>query len=248
MIILYLMLGILQGLTEFLPVSSSGHIVLFGLIFDVHTDILLLSIVVHLGTLISVFVCMRKQIWELLKKPLDKKMINLVLATIPTILIVFLLKDYVDIMFSGKFLVIGFFATAILLAVADMMPIRKNAVKLPTAIIMGITQGLAILPGLSRSGTTMTTGILCGADKEKATEFSFLMSIPIILGSALYECKEISTNIINLPIIPLLVAFLGAFLSGILSIKIMLKIIKNNKLIYFSYYLIALCICIVAFL
>lgn len=248
MIILYLMLGILQGLTEFLPVSSSGHIVLFGLIFDVQTDILLLSIVVHLGTLISVFVCMRKQIWELLKKPLDKKMINLVLATIPTILIVLLLKDYVDIMFSGKFLVIGFFATAILLAVADMMPIRKNAVKLPTTIIMGITQGLAILPGLSRSGTTITTGILCGADKEKATEFSFLMSIPIILGSALYECREISTNIINLPIIPLLVAFLGAFLSGILSIKIMLKIIKNNKLIYFSYYLIALCICIVAFL
>lgn len=242
------MLGILQGLTEFLPVSSSGHIVLFGLIFDVQTDILLLSIVVHLGTLISVFVCMRKQIWELLKKPLDKKMIYLVLATIPTILIVLLLKDYVDIMFSGKFLVIGFFATAILLAVADMMPIRKNAVKLPTAIIMGITQGLAILPGLSRSGTTITTGILCGADKEKATEFSFLMSIPIILGSALYECREISTNIINLPIIPLLVAFLGAFLSGILSIKIMLKIIKNNKLIYFSYYLIALCICIVAFL
>lgn len=248
MIILYLMLGILQGLTEFLPVSSSGHIVLFGIIFDIQTDILLLSIVVHLGTLISVFVCMRKQIWALIKRPLNKKMINLVLATIPTVLIVFLLKDYIDAMFSGRFLVIGFFATAILLAIADLIPVRKNEIKLPTAIIMGVTQGLAILPGLSRSGTTITTGILCGAEKEKATEFSFLMSIPIILGSALYECGEISANMVDLPILPLVVAFLGAFLSGILSIKIMLKIIKSNKLIYFSYYLIALCICIILFL
>ena len=110
---------------------------------------------------------MRKQIWELLKKPLDKKMINLVLATIPTILIVFLLKDYVDIMFFWQIFGNWLFCCNFI-AVADMMPIRKNAVKLPTAIIMGITQGLAILPGLSRSGTTITTGILCGADKEKS--------------------------------------------------------------------------------
>lgn len=248
MIILYLILGILQGLTEFLPVSSSGHIVLFGMIFNIQTDILLLSIVVHLGTLISVFVCLRKQIWELVRRPFNKKMLYLILATIPTIIIVLLLKDYVDLMFSGKFLVIGLFVTAILLAIADMMPLQKKEIKLSTALIMGITQGLAIVPGLSRSGTTITTGIVCGAEKQKATEFSFLMSIPIILGSALYECRNIASSGITFEFLPLLVAFVGAFLSGILSIKIMMKIIKNNKLIYFSYYLIALCICIIAFL
>lgn len=248
MIILYLLLGLIQGLTEFLPVSSSGHIVLFSQIFGINTDILLLSIVVHLGTLVSVCVCMRQQIWALIKKPFCAETWRLVLATLPTVVIALIFHDTFERAFGGKFLIVGFLATAILLVVADFLPKKVNPITNKTAFAMGLAQGLAIFPGLSRSGTTITTALICGTEKEKATEFSFLMSIPVIVGSALMECLDLTKQAVSVDVLTLAVAFVSAVISGIFSIKIMLKVVKSNKFIYFAYYLIAVCILMLIFL
>lgn len=242
MIFIYFLIGIIQGLTEFLPVSSSGHIVLFGKLFGIQTDIVLLSIVVHLGTLVSVIICMRKKVWEIIKKPFSDLSLKLVIATIPTIIIGLLFKDFFESAFSGKFLIYGFMATAILLVICDLLKNNKKNVDKFTAFIMGVMQGVAIFPGLSRSGSTISAGMMAGAQKEQAAEFTFLMSIPIILASAVYKSFDLVNTAVNVEILPLIVAFFSATACGILSIKIMFKLIKTNKLWYFSIYLIIISI------
>jgi len=238
-IINFIIIGIIQGITEFLPVSSSGHIVLFGSIFDMD-NLMLLSIVAHIGTLFAVLFCYRERLFELIRRPFNKTNLHLIIATIPTIIIFLLFNRFFEDSFSTKTLVWGFLISAVFLVLADL---RKDSLRPMTkrsALYMGLAQGLALMPGISRSGSTLVCGLLVGVEKKEALDFSFLMSIPIILASAIYETIKISTMQISINWLGIFIVMITSFIFGILSIKIMLKTVKNNKLFYFSIYLIIL--------
>ncbi|MCQ2564356.1 MAG: undecaprenyl-diphosphate phosphatase [Clostridia bacterium] len=235
----YILIGFVQGITEFLPVSSSGHIVLFGSLLDVD-NLMLVSIVAHIGTLFAVLFCYRKRIKELIIHPFNRTNLNLIIATIPTVLIVLLFNSFLEANFGTKTLIWGFLLSAVALVVADLKKDGIRVVNKKSAFLMGLSQGCALLPGVSRSGSTLVCGLLCGVEKEQALDFSFLMSIPIILASAVYETIKVIKLQITIAWLPLFVVLITSFIFGILSIKIMLKLVKNNKLYYFSIYLIVL--------
>lgn len=238
-VINFILIGIIQGLTEFLPVSSSGHIVLFGSILDMD-NLLLLSVVAHIGTLFAVIYCYRQRLKELIKKPFCETNIKLLIATIPTIIIVLLFNSFIEDNFSSSSLVWGFLISAILLLFADLRKNTNKPISKKSALYMGISQGLAILPGFSRSGTTLACGLLVGVEKQQALDFSFLMSIPIIIASAVFEGIKLFTAQVTIGWLGIFIVMLTSFIFGIISIKLMLKIVKGNKLFYFSFYLILL--------
>jgi len=242
-IITAIFLGLVQGLTEFLPVSSSGHLILFQHIFGLPENMLMFNIILHIATLCAVVIVFRKKIWQLVRHPLNKTNLYLVLSTAMTCAFVVAFKDAIDATFTYKILPITFIVTAILLYIATMFANRprkvRDKVSLPTAIVVGLAQGIAVIPGLSRSGVTISTMLLTGTKRETAAEFSFLMSIPIIIASFLYELLTAHDGF-QIEILPTAVAFVAALLSGILAIKFMLHLIQAVKLQWFSFYLVAL--------
>lgn len=240
MIFKYFIIGLIQGLTEFLPVSSSGHILIFSKIFNIKCDVILLSVVAHLGSLLAVLICMRKKIFPLIKKPFNTTNLNLIISTIPAVLFVVLFKELVDRLYGMQFVLYGFLITGILLIISDMKNPKNKTITRKNVLFMGLMQGVAILPGISRSGSTMAIGILTGAEKETACEYSFLMSIPVIIGSAIWEMLGLLGEAVEVNFLPLVVAFLSSFVFAILSIKFMMKIVKTNKLYVFSIYTIFL--------
>lgn len=238
-----LILGIVQGLTEFLPVSSSGHLVLLQKIFGIENNVILFDIILHLGTLLAVIIVYRKSLLELIKNPFGKKMKMVILGTIPTLVIALLFKDFFENAFSGGLLFIGFLSTAILLLLADYSQKKYTTFKkmdYKYILTMGFFQGLAILPGLSRSGTTVTSSLVLGVNKDEALEYSFLLSIPIILASLVYELIFSPITLVSSDILPMIVGFLASSVFGILSIKFTIKLVKSNSYKYFSIYLIVL--------
>lgn len=239
-------LGLIQGLTEFLPVSSSGHLVLFSKIFGVEES-LLLSILLHVATLLSICVVFRKDIWRMIRHPLSDETLRLVTATIPTCLIVLVLMPVVKLSFMGSFLPICFAISAGLLLLAEVLSKNKKQKDLNFvgALWMGIAQGFAVFPGISRSGTTISAGLMCGKNKEQVAKFSFLMSIPIILLSLLMEVWEMATQGLKLSFPPLAVvlAFVTAFGVGIFAIKTMVRITAKSSLKWFAVYLVGISIC-----
>ncbi len=246
-VIKYIFIGFIQGITEFLPVSSSGHIVLFGSMFELD-NLLLISVVAHIGTLFAVLYCYRKQIFELIKTPKNKTNLNLIIATIPTIIIVLLFNRFLEDNFSTKTLVWGFLLSAILLLIADLRKDGKKSINKKSALYMGLSQGFALLPGISRSGSTLVCGLLIGVEKKKSLDFSFLMSIPVIVASAIYESYKLFFSQITINWLGIFLVMLSSFIFGLISIKIMLKTVKNNKLYFFSIYLIVLSLFVVLFL
>lgn len=238
-ILKYILIGFVQGITEFLPVSSSGHIVLFGSLFELD-NLLLLSVVAHVGTLFAVIFCYRKRIAELIKKPSNPTNLNLIIATVPTVVVVLLFNKFFEKNFSTHVLVWGFLISAILLAIADFKKAGDKSINKKNALYMGLAQSLAILPGISRSGSTLVCGLLVGVEKQQALDFSFLMSIPVILASAVYESFKLFTCQLTVNWLAIVIVMFTSFIFGILSIKIMLKLVKKNRLIYFSFYLIIL--------
>lgn len=236
-------MGLVQGLTEFLPVSSSGHLVLLSNIFGLEES-LLISILLHFATLLSIIVVFRKDVWEIVRHPFSKRSISLVLATIPTCIIVLILMPLIKSSFGGLLLPICFLISAILLFLTEYFTKRKEGrlVDNKIAVIMGVAQGFAVFPGISRSGTTICFGLLVGGDKKDATKFSFLMSIPIILLSMIMEIYEICTGAVEIsfPPVAVILSFLVAFLSGIFAIKFMMKITEKGKLNWFAIYLLLL--------
>ncbi|HIU06560.1 MAG TPA: undecaprenyl-diphosphate phosphatase [Candidatus Onthoplasma faecigallinarum] len=245
-LIKYILIGFIQGLTEFLPISSSGHVVLFGSLFDLD-NLLLLSVVAHVGTLFAVIFCYRKRLVELVKKPFNKTNINLLIATIPTVVIVLLFNHFIEDNFSTKTLIWGFLLSAVLLIIADFKKDSYRPVNKRSALYMGLAQGLALLPGISRSGSTLVCGLLVGVEKNEALDFSFLMSIPIIIASAVYESIKLFTMQLTVNWLGIFIVMITSFIFGILSIKLMLKIVKKNKLYFFSIYLIVLSLIILIF-
>ena len=224
-IYLAIFLAIVQGLTEFLPVSSSGHLVLFQKIFGVNIDCLLFDIVLHLGTLVAVFVIYHKSIFEIIKHPFCEKAKKLVVATVPTVLVALVLKEAVKNSFQGDFLFVGFMVTAVIMFMADYSAKHNYQYKnlgYGNAVVMGLFQGLAIFPGISRSGSTITAGITQGVRRSESAEFSFLMSIPAILGSLVFELFDISSGSFSVSFPVLLAGFLFSAISGYFAIKFML--------------------------
>lgn len=234
-------LGLVQGLCEFLPISSSGHLVLLSNLFGIE-DSLFVSIVLHVATLFAVVIVFRKDILYMIKHPLSEQTINLCLATIPTCLIVLALMPLVNASFAGGALAICFFISAGLLFFTQKS--CKNATNFTKkhALIMGVAQGLAVFPGISRSGTTICAGLLSGGDKKECAKFSFLMSIPIIILSMIMEIGEIVLGGQSVTVNPIgmILAFLIAFIVGILSIKLMIKLTEKSSFKWFSFYLVIL--------
>lgn len=239
------LLGLVQGLTEFLPVSSSGHLVLFSKILGFEES-LFLSILLHVATLLSIFAVFYKDIFYMLRHPFSKETMRLVLATIPTCIIVLILMPIIKQSFAGFFLPVCFLISAVLLFVTGFVSKKTNGNELDfkTAFVMGIAQGFAVFPGISRSGSTICAGLLCKSDKSEVAKFSFLMSIPIILLSLVMEIYEACTGAIaiNLDIFSTIFALITAFLVGIFAIKFMIKLTVKANLKWFSIYLFAVSI------
>lgn len=238
-------LGIIQGLTEFLPVSSSGHLVLFGNLFGIEES-LFISILLHVATLLSIVVVFYKDIWQMIRHPFSKQTTMLVVATIPTCLIVLVLMPIIKQSFAGGLLPICFLISAILLLVSEQLSKKKEKKEMTykTAFIMGIAQGFAVFPGISRSGSTISAGLLSGGEKESVAKFSFLMSIPIIFLSLIMEIYEIAIGSLKLQIqiMPTILAFVSAFVVGIFAIKLMIKLTVKSSLKWFSLYLVIISI------
>lgn len=238
-----IILGIIQGFTEFLPVSSSGHLLLAQSLFGIQQDSLVFEVILHLGTLIPVVIVYWKDIIKLIKQPFQKMTYLIVLGTLPAVFAALFLDDYIDIIFSGtKFLAFGFIITGFALLYADKIEDgwkKEDDIKYSDSIIIGIIQAIAIAPGISRSGSTIAGSLFRKLDRETAAKYSFLLSIPAILGGAVLEiAKIIKGDIVlaSLDLFPMFIGFLAAMLSGYLAINFMLALIKKAKLKYFSIY------------
>lgn len=233
--------GALQGLTEFLPVSSSGHLVLFQNIFGIQADFLFFSVLLHLATLFAVVLVLWKDIKHLFLHPFGKEAQMLYTATLPTVLIVLFFQGFFESAFSGMLLPICFMITAVLLFLTEILAKKSSGkITFKTSFITGVAQGFAVLPGISRSGATICTAVLLGVDRGRASRFSFILSIPIILASMAYEILGAVTSgeeVLTLPILPTILAFLSAFIVGVLSVKFMLGAFQKIRLWWFSIYL-----------
>lgn len=239
-----IILGIVQGLGEFLPISSSGHLILARNLMNISGDFLLFDIMLHVGTLGAVAVYFYKDILALFKPPF-KTMGLLVLATIPAGLVGVFLGDYVDVIFmSGKYLCFFFLATAILMFATEFFAKKESYNKpltIKTAIGMGLMQAVGVIPGVSRSGSTIFGGVMTKTNKTEVATFSFLMSIPMILGSALVETYHVIKSAEQITyLVPMLVGMLVAFISGYLAIRFVMNLVKKANFKWFGVYLIAL--------
>ncbi|MFH1624215.1 MAG: undecaprenyl-diphosphatase UppP [Pseudomonadota bacterium] len=253
-------LGILQGLTEFLPISSSGHLVITQHYFEgFHQPGVLFDVLLHAGTLSAVLIYYRKDIVDILRSFTTKLDVRgcrqdddcdnyhvqrrlallIIVGTIPTALIGYLFRDYVRVLFTSvTFTATMLIVTGILLAVADRIKEPKRKVKSLTfrdSVIIGFVQGLSITPGISRSGSTIATGLLRKIDGEGAAKFSFLLSIPAILGAVVLEIPDVS-RIKACEISAYLLGPLSAMLTGILAIKFLIRVLRQERLRYFAYY------------
>ena len=245
-----LVLGIVQGLTEYLPVSSSGHLAIGSALFGIEgEENLAFTIVVHVATVFSTLVILWKEIeWifrGLFKFQMNSETryaINILISMIPIGIVGVFFKDTVESIFGSGLLIVGcmLLVTAALLAFSYYAkPRQKESISMKDAFIIGLSQACAVLPGLSRSGTTIATGLLLGNNKAKLAQFSFLMVIPPILGEALLDVLKLvkGEDIAgDIPTLSLVVGFVAAFLSGCLASKWMINIVKKGKLIYFAIY------------
>lgn len=233
-------LGIVQGLTEFLPVSSSGHLVLLQKVFGISEGAMLFTIMLHVGTLLSIFIVFWKDIVQMIKQPLSKLSLLIVCATIPTVLIALLLKDSVEAAFSSAaYLGYGFLLTGIILwFVESIKPGNKGLDKMTfkNALLIGAAQGLAIFPAVSRSGSTIAGALFQKLDRKFAARFSFLMSIPAILGSLVFQVKDIVGTNMEIEWMPIIVGTVVAAIFGYLAIRIMMEVIAKHSLKYFAVY------------
>tara|TARA_B100001093_G_scaffold101538_2_gene93750 strand:+ start:119 stop:904 length:786 start_codon:yes stop_codon:yes gene_type:complete len=241
-------LGIIQGLTEFLPVSSSGHLEIGKVLLgnkSIPKDSMIFTVVLHFATALSTIVVFRKDIFEIFSDLLKfdwnhntKFIIKILFSMIPAILIGLIFEVQLERLFSGEIILVGIMLiiTSLLLVLADRAKETNKNVQYKNSIIIGISQAIAILPGISRSGATISTAVLLGIDKTKAARFSFLMVIPLIFGKIIkdvfsgeliYDSSEFSN---------IFIGFLSAFISGVFACTWMIKLVKNSQLKYFAIY------------
>jgi undecaprenyl-diphosphatase len=256
-----IVLGLIQGLTEFLPVSSSGHLTIFKAIFGVETENLSFEIAVHAATVLSTIVALRKQIWKLLSgffnltmNPEKEYIFKIAVSMIPVFIVGIFFKDAIEGVFGSGLLIVGIMLmfTAILLSLSEILVKRQNSVpsdgimdekdssniSYKDAFIMGLAQAIAVLPGLSRSGATISTGLILGVKKSAVAQFSFLMVLVPVLGEAFLELigGSFSGTESGISLLPLCLGFLSAFLSGLFACVLMIKLVMKAKLWGFAIY------------
>lgn len=242
-----LLLGIVQGVTEFLPVSSSGHLELAKVMLGetVQEEGLLFTIILHTATALSTLIVFRKDIGELLTGLLEFKnneswrfALLIIVSMVPAAIVGLFLEDQIARLFDGNLLLVGgaLLVTALLLRLADRPFVGEYSLNTKNAIIIGLAQAIAILPGISRSGSTIATAVLLGIDREKAARFSFLMVIPLIVGSMLKSILDYDGATTEISVLPLAVGFLAALLTGIVACRWMIALVKRSQLSYFALY------------
>jgi len=262
-----LVLGIIQGLTEFLPVSSSGHLELAKWIMQddsVAEESMLMTVVLHAATALSTMVIFRKEIGEILQglwqfvrnffryvggRSLvvnDETWFSLkiILSMIPAVIVGLLFEEQLEALFNKNILLVGLMLilTGLLLFLADRAKNTNKTVSFPAALIIGISQAIAILPGISRSGATISTSVLLGIDRERAARFSFLMVVPLIFGKIAKDILDGAFTESTTDLMPLIVGFIAAFFTGLFACKLMIGLVKSSKLKYFSFYCFAVAI------
>lgn len=247
-----IILGIIQGLTEFLPVSSSGHLEIAKAILGenkVGEESLLMTVVLHFATALSTIIIFRKDILEILSGLLQFKnndsfwfSLKIVLSMIPATFVGVFFNDEIEALFGGALTLVGsmLLVTGLLLLLADKAKSSAKKVGIKHAILIGISQAIAILPGISRSGATISTAVLLGIDKEKAARFSFLMVVPLIFGKMAKDIFSEDIQYATTTFIPLLIGFIFAFLTGMFACKWMIKLVKSSQLKYFAFYCFAI--------
>jgi undecaprenyl-diphosphatase len=241
-----LILGIIQGLTEFLPVSSSGHLEISKVILGVNPEnSLLFTVLVHGATVLSTIVVFWKDIVIIIREFFKFKwnfetqyVVKIFISMIPVLIVGLFFKDIVEGFFTGNLLIVGsmLLVTATLLAFTYYARQREKNISYTDAFVIGIAQAFAVMPGISRSGATIATGLLLGNKKVNVARFSFLMVLIPIIGGNILDLKDAEMLSHSASVIPLVVGFLAAFISGLLACKWMIKIVQNGRLIYFAIY------------
>lgn len=242
-----LILGLIQGLTEFLPVSSSGHLELGKHILGVeYSENLTFTVVVHGATVLSTIIIFWKTIVDLIRdlfkfqwNESTQYIAKILISMIPVVIIGLLFKDQIEGLFTGNILLVGFMLiiTAGLLAFTYYAKERKSDISFKNSLIIGIAQALAVMPGISRSGATIATGLYLGNKKEYVAKFSFLMVLLPIIAANVKDLMDYNLSAqASISTTPLVIGFLAAFVSGLLACSWMLKIVKRGKLIYFAIY------------
>jgi undecaprenyl-diphosphatase len=243
-----IILGIIQGLTEFLPVSSSGHLELAKAIFQDESlpeESLLFTVVLHFATALSTIVVFRKEIAELFQGLLQFKWneqsqfsLKIIVSMMPAAVIGVLFNDQIEALFSKQILLVGamLIITGLLLFLADRAKRTDKTVSFSNALLVGIAQAIAILPGISRSGATISTSVLLGVDREKAARFSFLMVVPLIFGKMAKDLLDGGIAESSIDVLPMTLGAIAAFVSGLLACTWMINLVKKSQLKYFSYY------------
>lgn len=254
-----ILLGVIQGLTEFLPVSSSGHLEIIQAFLKKPTEStsnLFMTVCLHSATVLSTLVYFRKDIFNLLQGLFQFKnnesfqfSFKIALSMLPAIFVGLLLEKQIEFLFTSNLLFIGLMLliTALLLFLSDYTTEKKQEISLSSAIIIGVAQTLAILPGISRSGATICVSLLLGIKKIEAIKFSFIMVIPLIIGSVAKFIIDNKFTLDDVNLLNLSIGFIAAFLTGLLACKWMIALVKNSKLIYFSFYCLILGLGIITF-
>lgn len=241
-----LILGIIQGLTEFLPVSSSGHLELGKAILGINAEkSLIFTVVVHGATVLSTIVVFYKDILKLLKGLLAFKwneetvyISKIAISMIPVIILGLFFKEEIEGFFTGNVMFVGFMllVTSLLLLSTYIIKRNEREVSFIDSLVIGVAQALAVLPGISRSGATISTGLLLGNKKANIARFSFLMVLIPIIGANLKDISDGAATENGIGVLPLIVGFIAAFVSGLLACKWMIGVVKKGKLIYFAIY------------
>lgn len=259
-----LILGIVQGLTEFLPVSSSGHLAIGKALLGVEpSGDLIFEVTVHAATVLATIVVFRKEIWKLLCGLFKFKyndetdyIAKIILSMIPVLVVGVFFKDKVEAAFSSMLVVgICLLVTALLLSLSDWLsrnPLRlverRNGISFWQALVVGVGQALAVLPGLSRSGTTISTGLLCGVKRDSMAQFSFLMVLVPILGEMFLDVVGGDFAASSVGVLPLLIGFAAAFVSGFFACKVMIALVRRAQLKWFGLYCAVVGILVLLFL
>ncbi|MFL2569613.1 MAG: undecaprenyl-diphosphate phosphatase [Flavobacteriales bacterium] len=246
-----ILLGIIQGLTEFLPVSSSGHLEITTFILEhfgsegLPEENILMTVVLHAATALSTLFIFRDEVAQIFRGLLQFKWneefrfsLKIIISMVPAAVVGVLFDEQIDALFGGRILLVGsmLIVTGLLLFVADKGKNTTQSVSFGQSLIIGIAQAIAILPGISRSGATISTSVILGIDREKAARFSFLMVVPLIFGKMAKDILSGDMASESAALIPLLAGFLAAFITGLIACKWMISLVKKSQLKYFSYY------------
>lgn len=243
-----IILGLIQGLTEFLPVSSSGHLELAKALFGDNSlpeESLTFTVILHFATALSTLIVFRSEVLQILRGLFQFKWndemifsLKIILSMVPAVIIGLLFEEQLESFFGGKILLVGFMllVTALLLLLADKAKNTTKNVSYSNALVVGVSQAIAMLPGISRSGATISTSVLLGIDRTKAARFSFLMVVPLIFGKVAKDIMGGHVNFESAQFGQMTLGFIAAFLSGLFACTWMITLVKKSKLSYFAIY------------